>query len=234
MADLLGHSITYRVAVGPRAGQKVFSLQTVPAREDEPRKGVAQYAGFSLHAGVGVEAEQRGKLERLTRYVSRPPVAIERLDLTAQGQVRYRLKTPYRDGTTHIVLEPLDFIARLAALVPPPRVHLTRFHGVFAAHAALRAAITPGGRGAGAARRAASLERPAPQAVRMTWARRLKRVFGIEIEQCVRCGGRLKVLASIEEPELIERILAHRRERGEEEAPTAPLGARAPPQASLF
>jgi hypothetical protein len=93
-----------------------------------------------------VEGEQRGKLERLTRYVSRPPVAVERLDLTAQGQVRYRLKTPYRDGTTHIVLEPLDVIARLAALVPPPRVHLTRFHGVFAAHAALRAAITPAGR----------------------------------------------------------------------------------------
>jgi hypothetical protein len=84
MDDLLGHSITYRVAVGPRAGQKVFSLQTVPAREGE-RKGVAQYAGFSLHAGIGVEAEQREKLERLTRYVSRPPVAIERLDLTAQG-----------------------------------------------------------------------------------------------------------------------------------------------------
>jgi len=93
-----------------------------------------------------VEADQRGKLERLTRYVSRPAVAEERLDLTAQGQVRYRLKNSYRDGTTHIVLEPLDFIARLAALVPPPRVQLTRFHGVFAAHAALRAAITPGGR----------------------------------------------------------------------------------------
>jgi putative transposase len=120
--DLLGHSITYRVAVGPRAGQKVFSLETVPARAEE-RKGVAQYAGFSLHAGIGVEAVQRGKLERLARYVSRPPVSVERLDLTAQGQVRYRLKTPYRDGTTHIVLEPLDFIARLAALVPPPRVH---------------------------------------------------------------------------------------------------------------
>ena len=56
-------------------------------------------------------------------------------------------------------LEPLDFIARLAALVPPPRAHLTRFHGVFAAHAALRAAITPGGRGAGARKRAAT--RPA-------------------------------------------------------------------------
>jgi hypothetical protein len=56
----------------------------------------------------------------------------------------------------------------------------------------------------------------------------LKRVFGIEIEQCMRCGGRLKVIASIEEPELIERILTHRRERGEE-ATTVLLGARAPP-----
>ena len=48
----------------------------------------------------------------------------------------------------------------------------------------------------------------------MNWARRLKRVFGVEIEQCVRCGGRLKVIASIEEPDLIERILAHRRNGG--------------------
>jgi hypothetical protein len=166
--------------------------------------------------------------------VSRPPVSVERLDLTVQGQVRYRLKTPYRDGTTHIVLEPLDFIARLAALVPPPRAHLTRFHGVFAAHAALRAAITPAARGAAAQKRAAAAQRPAPKDIRMNWARRLKRVFGIEIEQCARCGGRLQVIASIEEPELIERILAHRRERGEEAAPTAALGARAPPQPSLF
>jgi hypothetical protein len=63
--------------------------------------------------------------------------------------VRYRLKTPYRDGTTHIVLEPLDLMARLAALVPPPRMHLTRYRGVFAPHSKLRAAITPAGRGAG-------------------------------------------------------------------------------------
>jgi len=67
-----------------------------------------------------------------------------------------------------------------------------------------------------------------------SWARRLKRVFGIEIEQCARCGGRLKVIASIEEPELIERILAHRREQGEEAAPKVSVGARGPPQTSLF
>jgi hypothetical protein len=130
-----------------------------------------------------VEAEQREKLERLARYVSRPAVAEERLDLTAQGQVRYRLKTPYRDGTTHMVLE------------PPPRVHLTRFHGVFAAHAALRGAITPARRGAGAHALAGVPGRPTSKHIRMNWARRLKRVFGIEIEQCVRCGGRLKVIA---------------------------------------
>ena len=83
------------------------------------------------------------------------------------------------------MLEPLDFIARLAALVPPPRVHLTRFHGVFAAHAALRATITPGGRGTGAR---VAPESPTPKDVRMNWAPRLTRVFGIEIEQCARCG----------------------------------------------
>jgi hypothetical protein len=70
-------------------------------------------------------------------------VASERLALTPSGQVRCTLKTPYRDGTTHIVLEPLDLMARLAALVPPPRMHLMRYHGVFAPHSELRAAVTP-------------------------------------------------------------------------------------------
>ena len=120
-------------------------------------------------------------------------------------------------------------MARLAALVPPPRAHLTRFHGVFAPHAALRAAVTPAGRGPGAHRRAGTAENSTPRHMAMTWARWLKRVFNIEIEQCVRCGGRLKVLASIEDPEVIARILAYRRERGQEDAPVALLGPRAPP-----
>ena len=143
--DLIGPSITYRIAVGPRAGQKLFTLQTVPARDEAgdqqgEHRGVASAGGFSLHAGIGIAPGQRQKLERLCRYVSRPPVATERLGLISSGCLRYALKTPYRDGTTHIVLEPLDLMARLAALVPPPRMHLTRFHGVFAPHSKLRAA----------------------------------------------------------------------------------------------
>ena len=125
-------------------------------------------------------------------------------------------------------------MARLAALVPPPRVHLTRYHGVFAPHAARRAAVTPAGRGPGAGNQAGTAERAPPRHVAMTWAARLQRVFGIEIEQCARCGGRLQVIASIEQLELIARILTHRRERGAEEASISPLEPRAPPQAARF
>lgn len=99
---------------------------------------------------MDIAASEREGLERLYRYVSRPPVARDRLASTATGRVRYTLKTPYRDGTTHIVLEPLDLMARLAALVPPPHTHLTRFHGVFAPHRKLRGAVTPAHRGIGA------------------------------------------------------------------------------------
>ena len=60
---------------------------------------------------------------------------------------RYQLKTPWKNGTTHVEFEPVEFIAKLAALVPPPRAHLTRFHGVCALNAKLRAQLTPSGRG---------------------------------------------------------------------------------------
>jgi hypothetical protein len=83
------------------------------------------------------------------RYIARPAVAEPRLSLTKSGNVRYELKTPYRNGTTHVIFEPLDFMARLAALVPKPRINLTRYHGVFAPNSAQRAAITPSQRGKG-------------------------------------------------------------------------------------
>jgi len=214
----------------------VFTLQSVPTEAAAERKGVADAAGFSLHAGIGIEAEARGKLERLCRYVSRPAVAEERLALTERGEVHVQLKTAYRDGTTHVLLEPLDFLARLAALVPPPRAHLTRYHGVFAAASAWRAAITPAGRGRGARPRPAPEpppERPVSRHAALTWMQRLKRVFAIEIERCYRCGGRLEVIASLSERALIERILARVRPAGEDEEP-APFAARAPPQPRLL
>ena len=127
--DLLGHSITYRIALGPQQGRKACTLQTVPAATDAIDGKLARVASFSLHAGVACEAHEREKLERLCRTITRPAVSTERLSLTSQGNIRYRLKTPYRDGTTDVVFEPLDFMARLAALVPTPRVNFTRYHG---------------------------------------------------------------------------------------------------------
>src|SRR5690606_35395177 len=140
-------------------------------------------------------------------------------------------------GTTHVVFEPLDFLARLAALVPPPRIHLTRFHGVFAPASRLRGAVTPARRGRGGSRPPASTEPPAPKHVSMTWMQRLKRVFAIDIDTCQRCGGPLKVIASIEDPELIANILSHlqqRSEEGNDEHRRTPIALRAPPKLPLL
>ena len=74
--------------------------------------------GFSLHAAVQVEAHERKRLEQLCRYITRPSLSDERVQLNAAGQVELKLKTPWRDGTTHLVMSPLQFMQRLAALVP--------------------------------------------------------------------------------------------------------------------
>ncbi len=67
MDQLLGHSITYRIAVGPQAGRKVFTLQTLPACDPEEQHSdtAGKIAGFSLHAGVAARSDERKKLERL-------------------------------------------------------------------------------------------------------------------------------------------------------------------------
>ena len=148
----------------------------------------------------------------MCRYITRPAIANERLQRNRAGQVVLQLKSPYRDGTTHIVMSPLEFMQRLAALVPRPRLHLIRFHGVLAPHARLRAAIV-----ASPAQQATEHAHSSP--ARMSWACLLKRVFDIDIEYCPRCAGRLQIIAAIVDPALIAKILAHLH-----------LPARAPPR----
>jgi hypothetical protein len=74
----------------------------------------------------------------MCRYITRPAIANERIALNRAGQVVLTLKTPYRDGTTHLLMSPLEFMQRLAALVPRPRLHLIRFHAVLAPNARLQ------------------------------------------------------------------------------------------------
>lgn len=87
--QLLGHSITYRIAVGPHQGRKVFTLQTLPADDPDDlcADRLGKVAGFSLHAGVVARADERRKLERLCRYISRPALSEKRLSLTPNGNV---------------------------------------------------------------------------------------------------------------------------------------------------
>jgi len=145
---------------------------------------------------------------------SRPAVSKKRLLLASNGNLRYQFKTPYRDGTTHVFFEPLDFIAHLPALVPKPRVNLTRFHGVFASNAKHRALVTPPKRGRGNKARVVE-ERPSPAERRasMTWAKRLKRVCNIDIKTCSECTGVVKVIACIEDPKVIRQILDNLRQK---------------------
>jgi hypothetical protein len=119
LRPLQAAAITYRIAFGPRAGQKVLTLRGAMPREDSARQPLcADIDGFSLHAAVRVEAHDRKRLEQLCRYITRPALSDERVQLNDAGQVELKLKTPWRDGTTHLVLSPLEFMQRLAALVP--------------------------------------------------------------------------------------------------------------------
>ncbi len=213
IAEHQGHSIQYRIAIGFQKGKKVFALQPLPSLPDETQ-GIdllGKIAGFSLHAGVSTKAGQRDKLERVCRYMARPPIAVRRLSLTPEGKIRYELKTPYRNGTTHMVFEPLDFISKLAALIPVPRVNLTRFHGIFAPNSHYRAVII----------RKASVNKPLQKTIptaaekcgARTWAARLKRVFNIDMTICEVCGGAVKAVACIDDPVVINKILIHLRMR---------------------
>jgi len=237
LSELQGHSITYRIAAGPQAGRKVFTLQTLPKQSpaEHSSSKVASVAGFSLHAGVASKAHQRKKLERLCRYISRAAVSTKRIQMTAGGKVRYELKTPYRNGTTHVIFEPLDFIAKLAALVPKPRVNLTRFHGVFAPNSRYRSTVTSDRDKKEQPK--AKQDTPRSEGERrsaMTWAQRLKRVFKIDIETCTTCGGAVKIIACIEESATIKQILNHlKKKTGKEEQVQLPEN-KAPPQMDLF
>ena len=79
------------------------------------------HAGFNLHVGVRVAAHGRRRLERVARYILRPPICLERLTLREEGRLVYALKRLWLDGTTAVVLTPFELLERLVALVPPPR-----------------------------------------------------------------------------------------------------------------
>src|SRR5690606_24974241 len=131
---------------------------------------------------------QRDRIEEIVRYCARPPLAHDRLEKRADGRYLLRLKTRFRDGTTHLLFEPVELMERLAAQIPKPRINLVLYSGVLAPNAKLRAEAVRH------ARPAPAPEPPATEtqtrAERETWSELMRVTFGLDVLACPRCGGR--------------------------------------------
>jgi hypothetical protein len=187
--------------------------------------------GFSLDAGVRIEAEDRSGLERLLRYCARPVFALERLRQIDPEHLAYESIKPGPGGSVSLLLPPLELIARLAALIPPPRRHRHRYYGVLAPNAPLRAAVT--------ALAVAKDEAPIPtamteavpatepgatvhnapdevadepahrRAARYVWALLLARIYEVLPLVCPKCCGDMRIISFIYEGPVIREILGH-------------------------
>jgi hypothetical protein len=195
---------------GARAGQPPLRLvDPSQARPDEP---IAIVEGFNVHAARTLHGTDHAQVERFVRYLARPPLAQDRLELREDGTVRYRFKRTWKDGSTAVDLHPFDLLARLCALIPPPRMHMVRYHGVLSAHAKLRAEVVP------------EPPEPAPDPLelqpslplcvepdelprRKPWAWLLKHVFEQDVSVCPRCQGPTTWLEVATEPDSIDRAL---------------------------
>jgi hypothetical protein len=140
-------------------------------------------------------------------------VAQDRIHLTPDGQVVLYLRHRWADGTTQLIFEPVELLERLAALTPRPRINMLLYYGVLGARSAWRARIagaTPE-RSAEAPRetRYASPAATVRPRTNRLWAELMQRSFGFDVLACPRCGGRLELIALIEEAAVIRRILRH-------------------------
>jgi hypothetical protein len=170
------------------------------------KPGCAQAGGFSLHANVRIGGRNREGLKRLCRYVMRPPFSTERLSQSEAGEIVYRLKKPRGDGVTHMVLSPVEFLEKIAGLVPPPKAHLVHYHGVLGPSSKWRKRQSERiGRVRGRpSARSEGEEKECPS----RWADLLKRTFGVDVLHCPQCGsGRMRIVAVLRRGELIRKFL---------------------------
>jgi hypothetical protein len=236
LAAVAAASVEGRAALGPRAGARVRKCGD-PPEEVMPvtlRPCHAHAGGFDLHAGLVVRAGQRDRLERVCRYALRTPLAQERLHQTSEGEIWLTLRRRWADGTTHLRFDPLELLERLAVLTPRPRVNLILYYGVLAPRAAWRAALVAGTSHGVSISQPESSEgdedtnRAGPSRPgAYQWAELMRRTFALDVLACPRCGGRLRLVALIEQAAVVQRILRH---LGLPTEVPEPRPARAPPR----
>jgi hypothetical protein len=185
--------------------------------------------GFSLHAATVVGAHDRVGREALCKYILRPPIATERVELLDDGLVRLALKRPFKDGTVAVDLDPLSLLVRLSATVPPPKMHLVRYAGVLASAHKARPLVVPPPQASTSGDPHAHRHDDKPATHRChywPWAALLERSLGIDGDKCDRCGARMKLRALVIAAASIERLLRH---FGEPVDPPTLSPARGPP-----
>jgi len=171
-------------------------VEVRPPPRKQPRCAVQE--GFSLHANTHLHANDRQGLERLCRYGARGALALTRLSRAQDGRIAWRMKRPLPDGTTHLDFTGLELIRPMASRIPPPRVNLTSYHGVFAPGAKLKPWVRPEqpepkasqAQAAAAAAQNGTVEHTRNRPPRLTWAGVLRRTFEWDVFVCSRCGGR--------------------------------------------
>jgi hypothetical protein len=212
--------------------------------------------GFSVDGSVRVEGEDPRGSSGWCATARVGPLALERLqaldgqDSLASPDARllYQLSEPDLQGRTGVLLSPLELLDRLARLIPPPRIHRHRYHGLLAPHARLRSAVVAIGRegertqttpeGVSGQGRRAQLPAPspaadrdlAPRSVRIAWALLLARIYEVLPLLCPACGGEMRILAFLTDPPVVKGILLH---LGLPQRPPSLSPARAPPQAEI-
>lgn len=213
LAGMAKASISGTLVFGS-AGAKPVRLQDarvwVPAQVERAGKAL----GFVLDAEVCVSANNRFHRERLCRYLLRPPLAKGRLHETMDGKYAFELKTPWPDGTRVIFFSGEELVARLSALVPPPRMHLVHYFGVLAPNAKLRGLVVPEPPDEGAddpcGQSVAYAETRNGRTIRrrwVPWAQLLLKVFSVDVMACPRCESRMQRIAVIQKPSVIAAIL---------------------------
>jgi len=170
------------------------------------RTSCAEVAGFSVFAGRAVR--DRDEIERLGRYVSRPPFADDQLSETSDGGVAVELKRPRANGETHAFMEPIAFLRRLTSLIPPAGMNLIRYFGILAPAAKHRSKVVPQPKLEVDVSSGTTEVVPPPRRDGVDWASLLRRVYDVDALACA-CGGRLRIIAVIESPAVTRRILEH-------------------------
>lgn len=199
-----GQVVMQLESVQGRGAERVRGAPEIPHRQRGGLWGWDEY--YDLHAGRPIWARDRLGLERLARYVARPPLSLKRLSEQKDGRLRLELRRPWEDGTFFFLFHPMQLLRRIASIIPHPKCHLVHYFGVLAPHAGWRSLIVPDGQLSASSSTAAPAQ-PANRSSWIPWAELMMRVFGVDPLRCERCGGAMRVRAVVETIQTAKKLL---------------------------